>query len=134
MSNDETDIMRRILVALSTLPDSLWWRQNTGVFRSFNGTGVVRVGIPGMADIGGVIVGRAVQVEVKTPKGKLSREQKRWSAAVERAGGIFLCARDPTDALRMLAARIDANLVEPPTLSTKPAAVNSEAGNRGAVP
>jgi hypothetical protein len=133
MSNEETDIMRRILVALSELPNSLWWRQNTGVFRSFNGREVIRCGIPGMADIGGMLRGLAVQIEVKTPLGRLSLEQKRWSAAVERAGGIFLCCRDPTDALQALAAQIDANLVEPPTLSTNPGAVNSGAGNRGAV-
>lgn len=113
MSNAETGIMREILCALSQLPESLWWRQNTGVFRSFDGREIIRQGIPGMADIGGMIGGLAVQVEVKTPTGKLSKEQVRWQRAVERAGGIFICARSPTGVLASLTAHTDAHLCEP---------------------
>jgi hypothetical protein len=104
MSNAETAVMREILCAVSALPESLWWRQNAGVFRSFSGREVVRVGIPGMADIGGMFRGKAVQIEVKTPEGRLSLEQKRWKAATEKAGGIFILGRDPAGVLEKLAA------------------------------
>jgi len=113
MSNAETSVMRAILCELSQLPGSLWWRQQSGVFRSLSGRETVRVGIPGMADIGGMINGRAVQVEVKTPTGKLSKEQVRWQRAVERAGGIFICARSPTGVLASLTAHTDAQSCEP---------------------
>lgn len=104
----ETEIMRDILCAVSALPDSLWWRQNTGVFRSLSGRETVRCGIPGMADLGGVYHGHAVQIEVKTPIGRLSKEQRRWQAAVVRAGGVFIVAKNPADALTVLAALTDA--------------------------
>lgn len=125
----ETDLMRQILVAVSALPGALFWRQQSGVFRSLSGRETVRVGIPGMADLGGVYLGRSVQIEVKTPIGRLSKEQKRWKTAVERAGGVFVVARNPTDALTVLAALIDATSGELPTHSKSQPASETLAGN-----
>jgi len=119
MANAETPIMQDILIAVSALPGALFWRQQAGVFQTLNRREVVRVGIPGMADLGGMWRGRSVQIEVKTEAGRLSKDQRRWQAAVERAGGIFLCARSPTDALSLLAARLDATSVELPTQPNK---------------
>lgn len=133
MSNAETGIMRDILVALSQLPESLWWRQNTGVFRSFDGREIIRQGIPGMADIGGMIGGLAVQVEVKTPTGKLSKEQIRWQRAVEKAGGVFICGRSPAGVLASLTAHTDAQSCEPPGQFTTQPASAKLAGNGEAV-
>jgi hypothetical protein len=129
----ETEIMRDILCAITAVPGALFWRQNTGVFRSLSGREVVRCGIPGMADIGGVYLGRSIQIEVKTAIGRLSKEQKRWKAAVERAGGVFVCARNPTDALTVLAA-LDAQSGWLPTHSEdKQPASEKLAGNGEAV-
>lgn len=133
MSNAETDIMRSVLVAVSALPGALFWRQNTGVFKSLSGRETVRCGIPGMADLGGVYYGRAVQIEVKTPIGRLSSDQKRWKDAVERAGGIFVLARNPADALETLAALTDAQSHGLPIpIHKQPADAKSD-GNGGAV-
>lgn len=134
MANAETDIMRAILVALSALPQSLWWRQNTGVFQSMNRREVIRCGVPGMADIGGMYRGHAVQVEVKTAAGRLSNEQKRWKDAVEHAGGFFVLARNPADALSVLAALIDATSRELPHPVHEQPASAKLAGNGEAVP
>ena len=97
----ETQIMRDILVALSALPDALFWRQNVGVARTEAGT-VVRFGVPGMADIGGIYQGRSVQVEVKARRGKQHIQQRRWQTAVGRAGGIYIVARSVDEALSSL--------------------------------
>lgn len=133
MTNPETPIMHDILVAISALPGALFWRQNTGVFQTLNRRELVRCGVPGMADIGGMYRGHSVQVEVKTPIGSLSKQQKRWKTAVERAGGIFVCARNPADALTVLAALIDATSSElPHPIHEQPADAKS-AGNGEAV-
>lgn len=97
----ETETMRQIMLAISGLPGGLFYRRNVGVARTQRGE-VVRFGIPGQADIGGIYRGRAVEVEVKTDEGRLSEAQKRWKMAVERAGGLFVLARTPADALSAL--------------------------------
>jgi hypothetical protein len=127
--NAETPLMHEILVAISALPGALFWRQQSGVFQTLTRRELVRSGIPGMADIGGIYRGHSVQVEVKTPAGRLSKEQKRWKNAVERAGGIFVCAKNPADALSVLAALIDATSGElPHPIHEQPADAKS-AGN-----
>lgn len=125
----ETEIMRAILTAVGSLPGALFTRRNVGVFRSLDGKMVVRCGIPGQADIAGAYKGRFVEIEVKTEAGRLSPDQKRWKLAVERAGGVFVLARNPADALEALAA-LDAQsgwLPDPPT--TQPASEKGMAGN-----
>ena len=124
----ETSIMRDILMAVGTLPGALFLRRNVGVFRSLDGKMVVRCGIPGQADIAGCYRGKFVEIEVKTETGRLSPDQKRWKMAVERAGGVFLVARTPADALEALAA-IDAQSTRLPDPSTTQPAEAKSAGN-----
>jgi hypothetical protein len=97
----ETQIMRDILVAVNQLPDALFWRVNVGVARTPDGR-MNRYGIPGQADLAGVVRGRHVEIEVKTASGRQSRQQIRWQKAVERAGGIYVLARSVDDALAVL--------------------------------
>lgn len=103
MSNAETDIHNRILVALSKEfhPRGIFWRQNAGRVRSDRGAWV-SLGPPGISDIVGVIDGRSVFVEVKTANGKQRKAQKNFQAAAERAGGIYIIARSPEDAISQL--------------------------------
>lgn len=100
----ETVIMRDILVAVSALPQTLVWRNNTGVGVA-PGKRVVRFGLLGSSDIIGVHRGRAVAIEAKAPRGRQSDEQRRFQAAWERAGGIYILARSADEALAELARR-----------------------------
>jgi hypothetical protein len=100
----ETAIMREILIAVNQLPDALFWRVSVGIGRSPDGRRVTRYGLPGQADICGVVRGRHVEIEVKTPTGRQSRQQIRWQNAVERAGGAYVLARSVDDALSALEA------------------------------
>lgn len=108
----ETSIMRDILIAVSSLPGALFTRRNVGVFRALDGKSIVRCGVPGQADIAGCYNGRFVEIEVKTDAGRLSDDQKRWKMAVERAGGVFVVARRPSDALKALCDLEGANSQE----------------------
>lgn len=134
MANAETTIMHDILMAVSALPGALFWRQNVGTFQTLDRRMVVRVGVVGMADLGGMYRGHSVQIEVKTPIGRLSKDQKRWKDAVERCGGIFVCARNPAEALSTLAALTDAQSFELPHPVHEQPASAKLAGNGEAVP
>lgn len=100
---NETTIMRDILIALSQIPGALFWRVNVGVAKTPDGR-TMRYGLPGQADISGIVRGRHVEVEIKTPTGRQSMQQRRWQTAVERAGGVYLVARSVDEAVSALSA------------------------------
>lgn len=78
-------------------PRAVFWRQNTGAART--GDRVVRFGIPGQADITGVVDGSRIEIECKSENGRLSPEQRAFRVCVECAGGIYLIARHVDDVL-----------------------------------
>jgi hypothetical protein len=95
--------MRRTLIAVTALPESLFWRENVGTFRTMDGR-VVKIGVPGAADLIGAHQGRPVAIETKTLTGQQRDNQERWQKAWERAGGIYILARSPEDAVAELTA------------------------------
>ena len=99
----ETDIVRSILVAVSALPGAMFFRQNTGVFRTLYGRRVVRVAPTGIADIMGIYWSLGTAIEVKTLTGTARESQVRFRKAWERAGGYYMIARSPEQALSGLA-------------------------------
>jgi hypothetical protein len=48
----------------------------------------------GSADISATIRGRSVKIEVKVGKDRQSEAQKRYQESIERAGGVYIIARD----------------------------------------
>jgi hypothetical protein len=51
----------------------------------------------GTADLIGVWSGTPLAIEVKTPTGKVSKEQREWGEAWEKAGGYYVVARTLDD-------------------------------------
>jgi hypothetical protein len=100
----ETPITRAVLVAVSALPGALFYRQNTGTFRTMDCLRVVRVAPSGIGDIMGQFYGLAVAIETKTATGTLRISQKRFRDAWERRGGIYIVARSPEQAVEALNA------------------------------
>jgi hypothetical protein len=49
------------------------------------------------------MAGRAIAIEVKSPTGRQSERQRRWQAAHEAAGGVYLLCRDAGETVRDLA-------------------------------
>lgn len=76
----------------ATNPVAIFWRQNTGAARTA-GT-VVRFGVVGQPDITGVVRGRYIGIEVKTAKGRQSREQVSYESTIAGVGGVYVLARD----------------------------------------
>jgi hypothetical protein len=95
----ESDVQRALLARLGQI--SAWvtvWRNNCGVAR--RGTRVVRFGIPGQADISGLIspLGRRLEIEVKrSRKDRLSPDQISFRDEILRLGGAYFVCRGPTE-------------------------------------
>jgi hypothetical protein len=51
-------------------------------------------GTKGSADISATIKGRSVKIEVKIGKDRQSDHQKRYQEMIERAGGVYIIAKD----------------------------------------
>ncbi len=73
------------------------WRNNVGVVP---GT-FVRYGLGvGSADLVGLVVptGQFLACEIKTPIGRLSKEQKAWISTINRLGGLAVVLRSVEEA------------------------------------
>lgn len=118
----QNDIMRK----WSTRTDMRLWRQNVGVAvpltyikrlmallaigkwkAAVNYASIMprnQYGIPGMADLSGIIRGRRLEIEVKGQKGKQAEEQINWQTQIERFGGIYILAYSIEDVDTVLEA------------------------------
>lgn len=104
----EGEVQREIrLAAGRAVPGCVLWRNNCGVAVHAPGTdreSVVRYGVGGNggSDLLGILtlasgLGVWIAVEVKTPTGRVSPEQKLFGQLVERCGGVFVVARSVDD-------------------------------------
>ena len=89
-----------ILLLQQTWPRGVFYRRNVGA-AMFKGR-FVRFGVKGQADISGVINGRLIEVEVKRPGEKQTRDQRHWQEAIEQSGGIYILAYAPEQAVKEL--------------------------------
>ena len=107
MRNEETNIMNKIMLAMSK-KGWLVWRNQVGLFKTLDGR-TVNIGIKGSSDLMAVkptvitpeMVGQTlavfVAVEVKTATGRQSEPQKKWQKAVEKLGVKYILARSEDD-------------------------------------
>ncbi len=122
MSKSEKSILNDILIGVSALPRTLVYRSNTGMAwvgekqevlvgqRVEIAPGMVvlkngrpiKFGVPGLGDINGITDGHPLQIEAKTKVGRQSEQQIKFQIAWEKAGGIYILARSPEQALEMI--------------------------------
>ena len=100
----EAQTQRDLLAALGPVPGLHVERTNTGVATDIRTGRSIRFGTPGAPDIRVTLAGRAVAIEVKSPTGRQSERQRRWQAAHEAAGGVYLLCRDAGETVAALAA------------------------------
>ena len=86
-----------VMLALRVHPAVAWFeRMNVGCVKIENR--FVRFGFPGCTDVLGQMKdGRILVVEVKSPTGELSPEQRAFLIKVRRAGGVAFMARNLND-------------------------------------
>ena len=118
MGNEESNIQAKIMLDLS-LHGALVWRQQAGSYRHLHNDGVIKIGVPGMADIGAIIpvtitpemvgktIGIAAQIEVKTLTGRQRDNQKRWELAVHKRHGVYAVCRNPEEAIKIVKKPFD---------------------------
>lgn len=95
----ETELQNRIRCALSEFGTVI--RMNTGVFLTENGNHI-RNGIPGMPDLLFVgDCGRTAWIEVKTKRGKVSKQQERFIKMLLDNGHRAGVARTVEEAIRI---------------------------------
>lgn len=93
------DAVRLELGDIARYPELVLWRNNVGQMVSADGRRIVfGVGGKGAADLLGMFGGRFVAIEIKTPIGRQSPEQKRFQALVEMRGGAYALIRSVDDA------------------------------------
>jgi hypothetical protein len=99
----ETTLQRQILDALGRCYGwTEWYRVNTGRRAR------VRFGMgKGTPDLYGIVNGRAVHLEVKTPTGVVSPEQTAWMLKASAAGAFCAVVRSVEDALRCVREVLD---------------------------
>ena len=97
--NAETNLQLRIMVALS--PTCVLVRVPAGMFWAGPGRDVpVRVAMPGHPDLAGFrrSDGKAVYIEVKTRRGRVTKEQQQFLDQARMAGCLAGVARSVKDA------------------------------------
>lgn len=95
----ERHLMDSIRAALCAVDGVRVWRNNVGV-DTMRG---IRYGLGvGSPDLVGIAWGRFVGLEVKTPTGRVSKEQTMWLDMVRRFGGVAGVARSVEDAIAIV--------------------------------
>lgn len=93
----ERAIMHAILREFGTRSDMRIWRANTGVAR-FARRRVVRFGVPGQADLTGILPGGIrLEIEVKSHDGRQTPDQRAYQRMIEQFGGVYVLARSVQD-------------------------------------
>ena len=106
-----------LLLTFGARPYVRLWKQPVGKARALHSQRVISFGVPGMADLGGILAcGRRLEVEVKTGTGRLSPDQARWRATIERFRGVYTLARSCDD----LEETLRSHLSECPVCSAPP--------------
>ena len=114
-SREVRTVQNPAMLAAGMRPDVLVWRQQSGLFRSYDDPDrLVRVGQVGMADLGMIVavtitpdmvgktIGVAVQPECKTRTGKHEQDQKAWAASVQARGGVYRLVKSAGDMLALI--------------------------------
>lgn len=99
----EKHIQNDILRTFGTRKDMRLWRANVGAstFQGPYGNQRVTFGVPGQADLSGILlvdgVGVRLEVEVKSAIGRQSDVQKNFQSMIEKFGGLYILARSVED-------------------------------------
>jgi hypothetical protein len=92
----EKNLMDRIRATLCEIDGVRVWRNNSGL----DTTRGVRYGLGvGSPDLVGIAWGRFIGLEVKTPTGRITREQRAWIDTITRLGGVAAVVRSVDEAV-----------------------------------
>lgn len=101
----EHEIQQAILLALGSRRDVRVWRNNSGV--AYGKGRAVRFGVPGQADISGILRGgRRLELEVKAPGERPTKQQTAFGAMIQAFGGVWAVVRSVEEAVAVVDAAL----------------------------
>lgn len=96
MSVPHDDLVREILLYVSSVGGVATKVDTPGLLFTRSGH-PVKIGTKGVLDVEATVKGRSVKIDAKIGNDRLSQEQKKYCAAVERAGGLAFAAWSVAD-------------------------------------
>ena len=97
----ERAIQNDILRAFGSKRWMRLWRAN--VLAARMGDRFVRAGVPGQADLTGILCdGKRLEIEIKSDRGRQTEDQRNFQRMIERFGGVYVLARSVEDVARAL--------------------------------
>lgn len=100
--------------ALKGRTDLRAWRQNVGLFQTLDGKRRVYCGVPGAADISGILAdGRRLEIETKThrPGSEQFEQQRIYEKMILDFGGVYILARSVDDLIAVIGPRTSSNSI-----------------------
>lgn len=97
----ETNIQQLVRLKCSEL-GAVVWRNNVGAYKDHTGRMVFFGLCKGSSDLIGMYKGVFLAIEVKTPTGKLRKEQRLFLDLVRNAGGLAGVARCEDDVKKII--------------------------------
>lgn len=114
MANLETQIQQQIRLAVGQRSDLRLFRNNTGSLPDPRTGRPIQFGLAkGSADLIGIkqvtitpemvgqTIGQFVSLEVKTPTGRVTPQQRNWLTMIRKFGGLAGVVRSVSDALQI---------------------------------
>lgn len=107
-------LINLIKISMGTIyPSIRIWDAATGLYRSYNGTRVIRVGIDGQADITGIMPdGKRLEIEVKTGKDKQRESQINFQKMIEERNGIYIVIDDKTEIENQIVRKLSKHIIK----------------------
>lgn len=102
MAVEHSNLIKKTLLALSTLPRTRAWQNDTGIGRSMDGQRIIKFGLKGSSDILGISKSRFIAIEIKIGKDKQREEQLAFQKMIEMCGGLYFLIRDQKDLDEMI--------------------------------
>ncbi len=89
---EHQELVNAAHLAAGSLPQVRIWKQVNGVFRSIDGSRLIKVGLVGSSDLTGILLrgGRRLEAEAKTGKAKQTKEQRSFAHMIVKYGGVFI--------------------------------------------
>lgn len=111
MVKTEKELQNEIIEFLKIIGVYCWYQNTVGVYdptkKAFRRQS--KHSMKGVADILGIIQGRMLAVEVKTPTGSISPEQRIFLAQINSNGGIGFIARSVEQCASQLLSHLPSN-------------------------
>lgn len=94
-------LLDEILLAVGSMPEVRLWPRHVGCARHLHTGGIIRYGVVGESDLDGILQGgRRLAIEVKSGRGRLSKEQMRWRDMLIKYNALYIEARSVAQVLK----------------------------------